>query len=127
MNENGVISFSAPWRYSYPELFPTNNFNIRTEGLAVAPFWSDVDIRKSGVIRYATLSATEASQNQTEYQELERVNEYVNSNLPDNGDNSSFSGTWMLVAHWDHVYSSPHGANHSSSIKGLSRVSKSTL
>ena len=98
--------------FSHPALFPTNNFVIRSQGRALAPFWSDVDIRKSGNVWYATASADEA-QDQIEYQELERVNNFVNSKLAENSEGAItlFRGVWMLVAHWDHVHPSPHGAD----------------
>ena len=96
--------------FAHPALFPTNNFGIRSQGRALAPFWSDVDIRKGGNVWYATASEDDA-QDQIEYQELERVNNFVNAMLAGNGANSQFRGVWMLVAHWDHVHPSPHGAN----------------
>ena len=110
VNENGVISFNEAWRFSHPERFPTRNFNIRAKGMAIAPFWSDIDIRKSGHIRYATV--TFPSVNGVELSEqllLNRINRYVGSVILD-GD-SRFRGTWFLIAHWDKVHQSPHGAD----------------
>lgn len=109
MNENGVISFKDPWKYSHPELFPTEKFDIRSRGSACAPFWSDVDIRKSGSVRYATASGT--SQNHRETSELLNVSRFINSRLTNEENNSTFEGTWMLIAHWDNVHPSPHGAD----------------
>ena len=108
VNENGVISFNERWRYAHPECFPTRNFNIKSRGLAVSPFWCDADIRKNGTVRYATTSST--SLNGRELQELNKVNQFVNERLL-NSTGTPFQGTWMLAAHWDKVHPSPHGAD----------------
>lgn len=109
MNENGVISFENPWMYSYPEQFPTENFNVRN-ALAVAPFWSDNDIRKDGAVRYATYDALAANGNSAGKLLLEQVNSYIQS-LQDEEDEERFVGLWMLIAHWDGVHPSPHGGD----------------
>ena len=36
------------------------------------------------------------------------VNQYVQENQDE--DEERFVGNWLLVAHWDHVHPSPHGA-----------------
>ena len=59
-------------------------------------------------MRYATTSIT--SRNRREIRELFIVNEYINTRLLDEDNEVPFLGTWMLVAHWDKVHPSPHGA-----------------
>ena len=106
VNENGVISFDRPWRYSLPDRFPTDFYWTR-QGLAVAPFWSDNDIRREGRVRYATYSITERRTNQQGATLMSDVNDYIRE-LQEEGE-ERFSGKWLLVVHWDHVHPSPHG------------------
>lgn len=91
--------------YSYPDRFPTDYYWTR-EGIAVAPFWSDNDIRKEGAVRYATYSTSDEDNPQGE-QLMSDVNEYIR-NLQEEGE-TRFRGKWLLVVHWDHVHPSPHG------------------
>ena len=108
MNENGVISFENPWMYSYPEQFPTSNFDVRN-ALAVAPFWSDNDIRKDGAVRYATYDSVVTNTNSASAgrELLEQVNRFIQAQQ----DEEIFVGLWMLIAHWDSVHPSPHGGD----------------
>ncbi len=106
VNENGVISFENPWKYSYPEVFPTNNFAIKNS-LAVALFWSDNDIRKEGAVRYTTYDSTT-----DRYPNGRALLDLVNKNIQAQPDEESeFVGSWMLIAHWDGVHPSPHGGD----------------
>ena len=107
VNENGVISFNEPWQYSYPNRFPTRNFFTRTR-LAVAPFWSDNDIRRAGAVRYATYHSDESTSNKAGQALLARVNNYIQTRYTED----RFIGNWLLVAHWDHVHPSPHGEDN---------------
>lgn len=102
VNENGVISFEQPWRYPYPDRFPTENYWSR-QGLVIAPFWSDNDIRKAGTVRYAAYSLQVGD----ETSKVKMLFDKVNKNIQkvDEG----FIGKWLLIAHWDHVHPSPHG------------------
>lgn len=106
VNENGVISFEDPWQYSYPDRFPTDYFFTR-QGLAVAPFWSDNDIRLAGAVRYATYSSNDEVTNEAGQLLLHEVNEYIRDRQGEVEE--IFTGNWVLVAHWDHVHPSPHG------------------
>ena len=56
-------------------------------------------------MRYATTSSTGRNR-----RKLIKVNEYINTRLLDEDNEAPFVGTWMLVAHWDKVHPSPHGA-----------------
>lgn len=105
VNENGVISFDNPWKYSYPDRFPTDFYWTR-QGLAVAPFWSDNDIRKEGAVRYASYSTAEGDNAQGAML-MRDVNNYI-QRLQEEGE-QMFRGKWLLVVHWDHVPPSPHG------------------
>ena len=98
VGDNGVISFGSPFLFHRPSLFPTNIETIRHR-FVVAPFWADVDSRRSGLIRYQVLDATKHS-NAT----INEVSSYISQTV-----NESFSGLWMLVAEWQNVHPYPHG------------------
>ncbi len=106
VNENGVISFENPWKYYLPKQFPTSNFAIKN-ALALAPFWSDNDIRKEGAVRYTTYNPTT-----DKYTNGGSLLKLVNDNIHALQGETSFAGSWMLIAHWDGVHPSPHGDNH---------------
>ena len=121
VNDNGVISFEDPWMYSYPDLFPTENFDIRN-ALAVAPFWSDNDIRKEGAVRYATYDLVD-DDNPDGRALLDVVNAYIQAEQSEESE-TAFRGIWMLIAHWDGVHPSPHGGEDNGGIseEELSKV-----
>ena len=110
------------YSYIHPELFPTDNDNIRNS-LALAPFWSDNDIRKEGAVRYATYnSVIDNHPNGSVLLNLMNVNIQA---LQDEESVKKFVGSWMLIAHWDGVHPSPHGGDVHGGIseKELDRVS----
>ena len=101
-----MISFNRPWGFSVPDRFPTGYFWTRT-GLAVAPFWSDNDIRREGAVRYATFHSTQAASNPEGRDWLRQVNRYVQSTQEEGEE--EFEGRWVLTVHWENVHPSPHG------------------
>ena len=106
-----MISFREPWKFSHPDQFPTEYYYSRNK-LAVAPFWSDNDIRKAGAVRYATYSSEEGDTNPNGKELLDQVNKYIQDLLTEEEElEEEFVGTWLLVVHWDHVHPSPHGAD----------------
>ena len=106
VNENGVLSFDKPFKFSHPSRFPPENIYARQNNI-VAPFWSDNDIRKNGTVRYVDIVKGYSTQGDML---LEIVGEHVNSTL---GTKSSgrFQPSWMIVAQWDKVHPHPHGAD----------------
>ena len=110
VNENGVISFDKPWMYSYPHQFPTHYFYTR-EAKAIAPFWSDNDIRREGNVRYASYCVETATRCSRTFplgkQIMNLTNLFIQSNQGANEE--QFVGTWLLIAQWDHVPPSTHG------------------
>ena len=83
----------------------------------MAPFWSDNDIRKEGAVRYATyctVNHPDCVMSDEGAAELTRVNEYVQRYVKEG--EPRFKGKWMLVAHWDRVPPSPHGADDQNGI-----------
>ena len=105
VSENGVVSFDEPFKFSFPNRFPTNFFPTQ-QSFAIAPFWSDNDIRKEGAVRYATYSVGETGNPQGE-RLLQSLNQHIQS-FQDR-DEDPFEGQWLLTAHWDGVHPSPHG------------------
>ena len=75
--------------------------------MAVAPFWSDNDIRKEGAVRYASYHTSEAATNPEGKQWLDQVNEFI-QNFQSEGEDE-FQGSWVLTVHWENVHPSPHG------------------
>lgn len=65
----------------------------------MAPFWSDVDIRLFGRIQYEVHTIADGVQGSIDL--IAQVNNYIY-----NSTETTFEGTWMLVALWDEVH--PH-------------------
>uniref|UniRef100_A0A8C2Q085 Si:ch73-181m17.1 n=1 Tax=Cyprinus carpio TaxID=7962 RepID=A0A8C2Q085_CYPCA len=96
INNNGYLTFDWSW-YSYtPYQFPGyGGVDI------IAPFWTDIDNRRTGVISYRQYTSgsvlTDATQD---------INQY----FPD----LSFSATWVFVATWDRVAYYPYSGTETS-------------
>ena len=103
MNENGVLSFDKPFKFSHPSQLPPENIYARQSDI-VAPFWSDNDIRKDGTVRYVDI--VKGSSNQGDM-----LLDLVANNIKDTKSNKQFQPTWMIVAQWDKVHPHPHGAD----------------
>ena len=76
-------------------------------GRAVAPFWSDNDIRREGRVRYATFHSDDAATNPQGKNWLDQVNMYI-QNTQEEGE-EPFIGEWVLTVDWSNVHPSPHG------------------
>ena len=109
VSENGVFSFDEPWMFSHPSPFPTTNVYIRNR-LVVAPFWSDNDIRKEGTVRYAFITPKQSSKGD---KLIDEVVSYVLNQLK---NIDRFEATWLLLAQWEKVHPSPHGADDTNGI-----------
>ena len=105
VNENGAISFANPWPYSSPSRFPTSWYWTRNQ-YVVAPFWSDNDIRRSGSVHYANITLGDSNHGDELINTVSKFIQHQN----DEAAQQSFTGQWMLVAHWDHVHPYPHGS-----------------
>ena len=88
---NGYFSFGRRVASCCPSPFP-NAFNY-----LVAPFWSDIDITRAngGEIYYQVHSR---GNNSVSDELLDEVSVFISSS-----QQTVFSGSWMLVATWDHV------------------------
>ena len=83
INTNGLISFGNSFTRFNPELFP-----IEFQYL-VAPFWSDIDIRRRGSIRYQVYFNGS--------RETEIVSQFISE------ENFIFTAEWMLIVEWNRV------------------------
>ena len=98
VSENGVISFNEPWKFAHPNRFPTSYYYSRIKDVA-APFWSDNDIRKEGVVRYAAFKRGDSTRGD---EILATIDAYLET---------EFRGAWMILAQWDQVHPYPHGSD----------------
>lgn len=96
-----MISFGREWYFWSPSSFPTSNYWIRN-AYVVAPFWSDVDIRREGEVLY---EVHQLGSNLQSNVMLGRVSGWISREVATN-----FSGSWMLVVQWDRVHPFPHGS-----------------
>ena len=95
---SGIISFGQPFIDTQAQTFPSLTPSVYYSFL-VAPYWSYVDTRLEGEVRYSVFTT---SSDQSGY--LLQVSNFINS---ENG--VGFTGEWMLVATWDRVHPFPHG------------------
>ena len=107
VNENGVVSFKEAWKYSHPITFPTDNVFTR-QGYVLSPFLTDVDIRKSGTIRYAPIERGSSAPGDMIMNETAA---FFNECFGNGDDENAFQPTWMLVAQWERVHPHPHGSD----------------
>ena len=87
VSSNGIISFSRPFPYHSPHLFPGTSFY----SFLVAPFWTDNGISNGiGSVSYQVHDSTTES--------LNWVSSYISQH-----QQIRFTGNWMLVAEWSNV------------------------
>ncbi|XP_054860582.1 alpha-tectorin-like [Amphiprion ocellaris] len=85
VNHNGDLTFNAPW-YSYiPQRFPM--YGSRD---IIAPFWTDIDIRRNGQINYTQY---------TNGTVLQQATQDINTYFPE----LNFTATLVFVATWYQV------------------------
>ncbi|XP_062511306.1 mucin-like protein [Corticium candelabrum] len=94
ISTNAVISFDRPFLSPYPRVFPGFTYTS-----IVAPFWSDVDIRRDGMIFYNVYEASFSTY-------IERATKDVRDFTGDN----FFTAQWVLVATWYQVPNYPDGS-----------------
>ncbi len=88
VNNNGAISFTAGVTQHTPDPFPLNGA-LSLE--LIAPFWADVDTRRTGTVWYRET---------TEPQLLARARNEIQTAFLNQG---SFLPTIIFIATWDHV------------------------
>ena len=99
-----MISFSRPFYYWYPSLFPGYYYLRRF--YVVAPYWADHDIRRDGNVFYETF---ERGRSRNDDVVLDTVSHFLRLN----NEALSFSGTFMILAEWQDVHPYPHGSSYS--------------
>ena len=106
ISENGAFSFGKPWKFSHPDIFPTEYYYTQDSDV-VAPFWSDNDIRKEGTVRYLAVSRWDSREGD---EMMDVVLEYL-KRREDINISSSYAPTWMIVGQWEKVHPFPHGSD----------------
>ena len=92
--------------FSHPNRYPTIYLPTR-QGHVLSPFWSDVDIRREGTVRYVPITSGTSDLGDSI---LDAASTYMNERFV-NETEEVFQPTWMLVAQWDEVHPNPHGAD----------------
>ena len=92
--------------FSHPNPYPTTNPHIR-QGHVLSPFWSDVDIRREGAVRYVEITRDVSALSD---KIMDQASLFINERFISENE-STYSPTWMLVAQWDGVHPHPHGAD----------------
>ena len=86
MGSRGILSFGSPYNSGY-----SRPFSVWSRDYLIAPFWDYVSTRRGGRVIYEVHESGHF---------LEQVTTFLQIKRP-----SNFTGTWMLVAHWDAVHS----------------------
>ena len=85
VNTNGILSFRFPFSSFIPRRFPLCCTPL------IAPFWDDVDIRRSGNIFYRQTTNTTL---------LQRAHNQLQESFPSAGN---FTPTFLFIATWERV------------------------
>jgi hypothetical protein len=108
------------WGFSHPNPFPTSYESTRLR-FVLSPFWSDVDIRREGTVRYVLITRSSSDLGELI---IDNASRYINERFLGE-DALPYHPTWVLVAQWDGVHPHPHGSGNHEGIdeKYLNRVS----
>uniref|UniRef100_H2LLS5 NIDO domain-containing protein n=1 Tax=Oryzias latipes TaxID=8090 RepID=H2LLS5_ORYLA len=85
VNHNGHLTFNSPYFSYIPQRFP-----LYGPIDLIAPFWTDVDIRQTGLVLYNQYTNSSV---------LQQATRDINSYFP----NLNFSADWVFVATWYEV------------------------
>uniref|UniRef100_A0A3B5PS96 NIDO domain-containing protein n=1 Tax=Xiphophorus maculatus TaxID=8083 RepID=A0A3B5PS96_XIPMA len=85
VNDNGHLTFDAPWSNYTPQQFPMNG----TRDI-IAPFWADLDNRDNGDIYYVQNTSGSL---------VQRVTQDINRYFP----GLNFQANWIFIATWHEV------------------------
>ena len=77
-----------------------NSFPDVINSLIIAPFWSNNDIRRAGMVRYEVHDGGSAASQDL----LHTMNEAIA-----NTTGEIFQGVWMLLVEWRDCHPHPHG------------------
>jgi fibulin 1/2 len=94
ISTNGLISFDGPYHSPSPRLFPGFTYIS-----VVAPFWSDVDIRRNGSVFYNVYTNMNSSYMQRATNDVRELSQ-----------DDSYVSEWVLVVTWYQVPNYPHGS-----------------
>jgi len=85
VNTIGIISFKQSFTHPQPTSFPLKNVDI------IAPFWTDIDVNKSGNVLFQEVSDTDV---------LERITNDIITAYP---SFTSFRAQWAFIVTWDNI------------------------
>ena len=97
---NGLISFSYEFSLESAENFPSSDGKIYYSYL-VAPYWSNIDTRRAGRVRYETYSRGDS---EAADQQISTVENFLAVE-----ENVTLVGEWMMLVSWEDVHPHPHG------------------
>ena len=104
---NGVISFSMPYNFYEPVLFPSSNPRIQ-DSYVLAPFANDLDITINSSVSLGVFDIYDTSTSSEEYQILQLTSRFI-QNHPGLND-PDFQGYWMLLVTWNSTKMFPRSA-----------------
>ena len=110
ISDNGIVSFDIGFSSRTTSLLPGS-----THTSLIAPFWSDVDVRRHGKVFYQAHTESESGY-------VKRASDDVRDMM--GGQFTEFTAGWVLVVTWDKVPQSPDGSigfsdSHSFKVRGL--------
>ena len=110
ISDNGIVSFDIGFSSGAPSLLPGS-----THTSLIAPFWSDVDVRRHGKVLYQVHTESESSY-------VNRASDDVRRMMGEQF--TEFTAGWVLVVTWDKVPQFPDGSigfsdSHSFKVRGL--------
>ena len=100
MSVNGIISFDREFTLTSSENFPSMDGDVHF-GYLVAPYWSGIDTRRAGRVRYETYRRGDSEESD---RQMSTVDDFL---VAEEGIN--FASEWMLLASWEDVHPYPHG------------------
>ena len=99
---NGLISFSYEFSLQSGDNFPSKDAKIYHSHL-VAPYWSNIDTRRAGRVRYETYSWGDS---EAANQQISMVENFLSVE-----ENVTLAGEWMMLVSWEDVHPYPHGTS----------------
>lgn len=90
-----MISFSEPYNFYQPTLFPSSNPRIQ-QSFVLAPFTNDLDITVNSSVLISVFDILNSSTSSIEQSILQQTSRFIQHSMND----PHFDGYWMLVANW---------------------------
>jgi hypothetical protein len=97
---NGIISFDREVPLTSPKDFPSMDGDVYF-GYLVAPYWSGIDTRRAGTVRYETYRRGDSDDSDGQ---MSIIDDFITEN-----EEINFVSEWMMLASWEDVHPYPHG------------------